>query len=277
MTGRMAVSDWGEARAKERGRRVAGVWRDTVIGAAIAGVALGVAARADAPGVRWALLAVGLVAAGFFNDSTAFSTVANSNGVFGHQTQTGLDFTCTVRTADGRAAGITLHVLGEGTEDGVGAVHARAVVLATGGMGQVFSSTTNTSVSTGDGVALALRAGAADRAAAYFARLPASGSGPITLSRTHYWRGRAAEAAGDAAGGRASYAEAARHLLVGFLDTAHVAPEPVLVHLLRRLGVPQAAIVRADLVGQHQAHVLVLPQPAELQLEIHQRDADAQE
>jgi L-aspartate oxidase len=65
-----------------------------------------------------------------------------------------------LRTADGRTAGVTLHVLGEGTQDGVGAVHARAVVLATGGMGQVFSSTTNPSVSTGDGVALALRAGA---------------------------------------------------------------------------------------------------------------------
>jgi L-aspartate oxidase len=62
--------------------------------------------------------------------------------------------------AAGRAAGITLHVLGEGTRDGVGAVHARAVVLATGGMGQVFASTTNPAVSTGDGVALALRAGA---------------------------------------------------------------------------------------------------------------------
>ena len=35
-----------------------------------------------------------------------------------------------LRTADGRAAGITLHVLGEGTQDGVGAVLARAVVLA---------------------------------------------------------------------------------------------------------------------------------------------------
>ena len=62
--------------------------------------------------------------------------------------------------ADGRAAGITLHVLGEGSKDGVGAIHARAVVLATGGMGQVFASTTNPPVSTGDGVALALRAGA---------------------------------------------------------------------------------------------------------------------
>src|SRR3954465_13464382 len=37
----------------------------------------------------------------------------------------------------GRACGITLHVLGEGTEDGVGAILARAVVLATGGMGQI--------------------------------------------------------------------------------------------------------------------------------------------
>ncbi|MFF7457635.1 L-aspartate oxidase [Kitasatospora sp. NPDC008115] len=62
--------------------------------------------------------------------------------------------------ADGHAAGLTLHVMGEGRRDGVGAVRARAVVLATGGMGQVFSATTNPTVSTGDGVALALRAGA---------------------------------------------------------------------------------------------------------------------
>ncbi|TMQ81026.1 L-aspartate oxidase, partial [Actinomadura soli] len=60
----------------------------------------------------------------------------------------------------GRAAGATLHVMGEGQPGGVGAVRARAVVLATGGLGQVFSATTNPEVSTGDGVALALRAGA---------------------------------------------------------------------------------------------------------------------
>lgn len=60
--------------------------------------------------------------------------------------------------AEGRTAGVTLHVMGEGQHDGVGAVHAPAVVLATGGMGQVFSATTNPAVSTGDGVALALRA-----------------------------------------------------------------------------------------------------------------------
>ena len=51
-------------------------------------------------------------------------------------------------------------MIGEGQQDGVGAVHAPAVVLATGGMGQVFSATTNPPVSTGDGVALALRGGA---------------------------------------------------------------------------------------------------------------------
>lgn len=62
--------------------------------------------------------------------------------------------------AAGRTAGLTLHVMGEGQRDGVGAIRARAVVLATGGMGQVFSATTNPAVSTGDGVALALRAGA---------------------------------------------------------------------------------------------------------------------
>ena len=63
--------------------------------------------------------------------------------------------------AAGRAAGITLHVMGEGARDGVGAIRSRAVVLATGGLGQVFSATTNPAVATGDGVALALRAGAA--------------------------------------------------------------------------------------------------------------------
>ncbi|WP_405753435.1 L-aspartate oxidase [Streptomyces sp. NBC_01020] len=61
---------------------------------------------------------------------------------------------------EGRTAGVTLHVMGEGQHDGVGAVRAPAVVLATGGMGQIFSATTNPAVSTGDGVALALRAGA---------------------------------------------------------------------------------------------------------------------
>ncbi len=60
----------------------------------------------------------------------------------------------------GRACGVTLHVIGEGQRDGVGAARARAVVLATGGLGQVYAATTNPSVATGDGLAAALRAGA---------------------------------------------------------------------------------------------------------------------
>jgi L-aspartate oxidase len=60
----------------------------------------------------------------------------------------------------GGVAGVTLHVMGEGQRDGVGAVHCRAVVLASGGLGQVFSQTTNPAVATGDGMAIAARAGA---------------------------------------------------------------------------------------------------------------------
>jgi L-aspartate oxidase len=65
-----------------------------------------------------------------------------------------------LKSEKGRVCGVTLHVIGEGSRDGVGRISARAVVLATGGLGQVYSETTNPSVSTGDGVALALRAGA---------------------------------------------------------------------------------------------------------------------
>ena len=60
----------------------------------------------------------------------------------------------------GAAQGVTLHVMGQGMHDGVGAVLAPAVILATGGIGQIFSQSTNPKVATGDGIALALRAGA---------------------------------------------------------------------------------------------------------------------
>ncbi len=49
------------------------------------------------------------------------------------------------------------YILQEGS---VCAVYARAVVLSTGGAGQVYSRTTNPPVATGDGIAIAFRAGA---------------------------------------------------------------------------------------------------------------------
>jgi L-aspartate oxidase len=61
---------------------------------------------------------------------------------------------------DGGVAGVTVHVSGRSGPAGVGVVLCRAVVLASGGLGQVFSATTNPPVATGDGMALALRAGA---------------------------------------------------------------------------------------------------------------------
>src|SRR3954468_984617 len=67
-------------------------------------------------------------------------------------------------------------------------------------------------------------------------------------------------------------AEAAGDFLVAFLDLAEVAAEAGLVHLLAGLAVPEPAIVRADLVGEDDPHLLVLVQPAELDLEVDQRD-----
>lgn len=65
-----------------------------------------------------------------------------------------------LRSETTRVCGVTLHVIGEGQIDGVGSAYARAVVLATGGLGQIYSATTNPSVATADGMAAALRAGA---------------------------------------------------------------------------------------------------------------------
>ncbi|KQY52589.1 TldD/PmbA family protein [Lysobacter sp. Root494] len=46
-----------------------------------------------------------LIAAGFFSDSNSFFASANSNGNFCYQQASGMDYTCTVRTEDGRGSG----------------------------------------------------------------------------------------------------------------------------------------------------------------------------
>ena len=85
----------------------------------------------------------------------------------------------------------------------------------------------------------ALRAGAADRASALFALLPARDTGPITLARTHYWRARAAEARGDSAAAHAGFAEAARHQTAYY---GQLASERIGAPMQPALAVPGRAI-----------------------------------
>ena len=66
------------------------------------------------------------------------------------------EFSTDLRLQDGRACGI--HAIGKMGEQRQ--VAASAVLFATGGMGQLYRNTTNPAVATGDGVAMAFRAGA---------------------------------------------------------------------------------------------------------------------
>jgi L-aspartate oxidase len=93
-----------------------------------------------------------------------------------------------------QAAGVRIAIIdAEGDVVSVGTVTARAVVLATGGYGQVFASTSNPPAVTGDGLALALRAG-----------LPARDIEFVQFHPTVLWRGA------DATGQQALISEAVR-------------------------------------------------------------------
>src|SRR5436309_1457383 len=66
------------------------------------------------------------------------------------------EFSTDLISEGGRVCGV--HVIDERGQENT--IHASAVLLATGGMGQLYLNTTNPSVATGDGVAMAYRAGA---------------------------------------------------------------------------------------------------------------------
>ena len=145
-------------------------------------------------------------------------------------------------TAAGGVGAVTLHVMGEGQLDGVGAVRARAFVLATGGIGQVYAATTNPPVSTGDGVAAALRAGAVVRDLEF-----------VQFHPTVLWLG------GGAAGQQPLVSEAVRgegavllddhgtRFLQGQHELADLAPRDVVAKaILRRMHETGAAHVWLD-------------------------------
>src|SRR5262245_18518480 len=73
------------------------------------------------------------------------------------------------------------------------------------------------------------------------------------------------------------HAKPARYFLTCFEHATQIATEAILVKLVRCGGVPQPAAIRTDLIGQDDAHLLVFPQPAELDLEVDETNADARE
>ncbi|MEU3232385.1 L-aspartate oxidase [Nocardiopsis alba] len=141
----------------------------------------------------------------------------------------------TLRDPDtGRVQGVTLHVMGEGERDGVGSVLASEVVLATGGMGQIFAATTNPPVSTGDGPALAARAGARLRDLEF-----------IQFHPTVLWLG--AEARGrqplisEALRGEGAYLVdgEGRRIMRGVHELADLAPRDVVARTIARVMAEQ--------------------------------------
>ena len=66
----------------------------------------------------------------------------------------------TVRSRPGTVVGVLVGRRGSGAVLEVGVIEARAVVVATGGFGQAFTTSTNPAEVTGDGLALAARSGA---------------------------------------------------------------------------------------------------------------------
>src|SRR6185312_5041296 len=62
--------------------------------------------------------------------------------------------------------------------------------------------------------------------------------------------------------------EALGNFAIGIDQAAEILTEAVLVELVARLDVPEAAVVRGNLVGQHDPHGLALIEAAALDLEV---------
>lgn len=122
-----------------------------------------------------------------------------------------------------RVTGIT--VLRDGRIEHLG---ADAVVLATGGAGQVFAHTTNPAAATGDGLAAALRAGATVRDLEFFQFHPTALAGPGFLI---------SEAVRGA--GARIVDEQGRRFLPEVDDRAELAPRNVVALALHRRSVAQ--------------------------------------
>jgi aspartate oxidase len=128
------------------------VARDTVAGDRAAGLTAGVIGTGGTvAGGRVAGLTAGMIGAG--------GTVAGGRiaGLTAGMIGTG------GTVAGGRVAGLTAGMIGAGGRLSAGIIDAPAVVIAAGGLGQAFATTSNPAGATGDGIAIAARAGAAIR------------------------------------------------------------------------------------------------------------------
>ena len=112
-------------------------------------------------------------------------------------------------------------------EGGLTVTLARAVVLACGGAGQVFAHTTNPLVATGDGQAMAYRAGAVMRDMEFMQFHPTAlyGSENPTLLLTEALRGEGAYLRDDAG----------ERFMVGSHPRAELAPRDVVVRHMKRV------------------------------------------
>src|SRR5665213_3021008 len=93
------------------------------------------------------------------------------------------------------------------------------------------------------------------------------------IGRPSLQRPRAFEIGGSAFG---QDAEPAGDFLIALGDFFEILAEAVLVELLVGADVPPPHVVGADLVGADDAHVVVAVEPAELEAEIDEANADAE-